>query len=311
MRVFLAGASGVIGAPLVPRLVADGHVVTALTRSPEKADALRERGAEPVVCDALDAEALTRAMREAAPDAIIDHLTDLPQAINPRRAEQDFAANDRVRTVGTANIVAAARAAGASRIVAQSVAFFYAPGTETLKSEDDPLYTDAPPPFDRSVNALIALERGVTRTEGVEGVVLRFGFWYGPGTAYASDGSIADQVRKRRYPVVGRGSGVFSFVHIDDVAAATIAALDAPPGTYNVCDNDPAPASEWMPAYAKARGAAAPRRVPAWLARIVAGSYAVYVMTQLGGASNAKAKRELGWTPSHPTWRDGFREALG
>lgn len=258
MKVFLAGASGVIGRPLVPQLVGDGHEVTAMTRSAEKADGLRERGAEPVVCDALDAEALAHAVVEAAPDAIIDHLTDLPRAINPRRAEQDFAANDRLRVEGTANLVAAARAAGTRRIVAQSVAFFYAPGPDTPNGEDDPLHTDAPAPFDRSVSALIALEQGVTRTEGLEGVVLRFGFWYGRGTAYASDGSIADQVRKRRYPVVGRGSGVFSFVHLDDVAAATLAALEAPPGIYNVSDDHPAPAREWLPAYAEALGAPAP-----------------------------------------------------
>lgn len=311
MRIFLAGASGVIGGPLVPRLVRDGHEVTAMTRTPAKAEMLRERGAEPAVCDALDAEGLERAMTEAKPDAVIHHLTDLPQAVNPRRIEAEFEANDRLRKQGTANIVAAARAAGARRVVAQSVAFFYAPGSPPVKTEDDPLFADAPPPIDRSVEALLALEGAVAQTEAIEGVVLRFGFWYGPGTVYAPGGSTAEMVRKRRYPVVGDGGGVFSFVHIDDVVEATVAALDGPPGIYNVTDDDPALAREWLPAYAEAIGAPQPRRVPALVARLVAGRFAVYLMTELRGASNEKAKRELGWSPKHPSWRDGFEQALG
>jgi nucleoside-diphosphate-sugar epimerase len=311
VRLFFAGATGVVGRPLVPRLVADGHEVTAMTRTPAKAEGLRSAGAEPVVCDALDADALARAVAEARPEAVIHHLTDLPQAINPRRADRDFEANDRVREQGTRNLVQAARAAGARRVVAQTVAFFYAPGEPGLRTEEDPAFVDAPEPFDRSVAASLALEREVTRTEGIEGVVLRFGFWYGPGTAYASDGSIAAMVRKRRYPLVGDGGGVSSFVHIDDVVEATVAALGAPRGIYNVTDDDPAPAREWLPAYAEALGASPPRRVPTWLARIVAGRYAAYLMTELHGASKAKAKRELGWTPRHPSWRQGFREALG
>jgi nucleoside-diphosphate-sugar epimerase len=311
VRLFFAGATGVVGRPLVPRLVADGHEVTAMTRTPAKAESLRERGAEPVVCDALDADSLARAVAEVRPEAVIHHLTDLPQAINPRRADRDFEANDRVREQGTRNLVQAARAAGARRVVAQTVAFFYAPGEPGLRTEEDPAFVDAPDPFDRSVAASLALEREVTGTEGIEGVVLRFGFWYGPGTAYAPDGSIAAMVRKRRYPLVGDGGGVSSFVHIDDVVEATVAALGALPGIYNVTDDDPAPAREWLPAYAEALGASPPRRVPTWLARIVAGRYAAYVMTELRGASNEKAKRELGWTPRHPSWRQGFREALG
>ena len=311
MRIFVAGASGVIGEPLVPRLVRDGHEVTAMTRTPAKADALRERGAEPVVCDALDAAAVKRAMATARPEAVIHHLTDLPKAINPRRAGRDFASTDRLRAEGTPNLVAGAREAGARRVVAQGVCFLYAPGGSGLRSEQDPLYLDAPPPFDRSVAALAALEREVTRSEGIDGVVLRFGFWYGPGTAYGPDGSIAEMVRKRRYPVVGDGGGVFSLVHLDDVVEATVAGLEAPPGIYNVTDDEPAAARDWLPAYAEALGAPAPRRVPRWLARIFGGAYSVYAMTQLPGASNEKATRELGWTPRHPSWRQGFRDALG
>ena len=311
MRVFLAGGSGVIGPPLVSRLAGDGHEVFAMTRTASKAQALRERGAEPVVCDALDADGLAAAVAEARPDAVIHHLTNIPQSLNPRRAGREFAANDRLRKEGTPNLVAAARAAGASRVVAQSVAFFYAPGEPRVKSEDDPLFAEAPAPFDRSVDALLALEGAVREAEGIDGVVLRFGFWYGPGTAYARDGALGRQVAARRFPVVGAGSGMFSFVHIDDVVEATVAALSGPPGTYNVTDDDPAPVREWLPVYADALGAPAPRRVPKLLARLVGGRYAVYLMTELGGASNEKAKRELRWTPAHPTWRDGFREALG
>jgi nucleoside-diphosphate-sugar epimerase len=311
VRVFVAGASGVIGPPLVSRLKEGGHEVVAMTRTPEKAQTLRERGCEPVVCDALDAEGVAEAIAAARPDALIHHLTDIPQEINPRRAGRDFAANDRIRTEGTANLVAGAKAAGVRRVVAQSVAFFYAPGDPPVKSEDDPLFVEAAPPFDRSVEALLSLEGAVRETEGIDGVVLRFGFWYGPGTTYARDGSTARQVAKRRFPLVGDGGGMFSFIHVDDVAAATVAALEAPPGTYNVTDDDPAPVRDWLPAYAEALGAPAPRRVPRWLARLVAGPYAVYLMTGLSGASNEKAKRDLNWTPQHPTWRDGFREALG
>jgi nucleoside-diphosphate-sugar epimerase len=311
MRIFVAGASGVIGRPLLPRLLADGHEVTAMTRTPAKADALRERGVEPVVCDALDPTGLKRAMAAASPQVVIDHLTDLPKAINPRRAGRDFAATDRLRAEGTANLVAAAREAGARRVVAQSVCFLYAPGGSDLRREQDPLYLDAPPPFDRSVAALAALEREVTRSEGIDGVVLRFGFWYGPGTAYGPDGSIAEMVRKRRYPVVGDGSGVFSLVHLDDVVEATVAGLESPPGIYNVTDDEPAPARDWLPAYADALGAPPPRRAPKWLARILGGAYSVYAMTQLPGASNEKARHELDWTPRHPSWRQGFRDALG
>ena len=277
-----------------------------MTRTPAKADALSERGAEPVVCDALDADALARAVAEARPEAVIHHLTDLPRAINPRRADRDFEANDRVRKEGTRNLVRAAHEAGARRIVAQTVAFFYAPGEPGLRTEDDPAFVDAPRPFDRSVAASLTLEQEVTGTQGIEGVVLRFGFWYGPGTAYAPDGSLAAMVRKRRYPLVGDGGGVSSFVHIGDVVEATVAALGAPPGIYNVADDDPAPAREWLPAYAEALGAPPPRRVPRWLARVVGGRYAAYLMTELPRASNAKAKRELGWELRYPSWRQGF-----
>jgi nucleoside-diphosphate-sugar epimerase len=311
MRLFLAGASGVIGPPLVSRLRGDGHEVVAMTRSAAKAGRLRELGAEPVVADVLDRDGLAAAVSEARPDAVINHITDLSGAFGSVRPSKEFARNDRVRREGGPNLVAAARAAGARRVVAQSVAFFYAPEGTGIKAEHDPLYVDAPSPIDRAAEAVATLESAVTQTDGIEGVVLRFGFWYGPGTGYAPDGAIAGMVAKRRFPIVGDGTAVTSFVHVDDVVEATVAALEAPPGIYNVTDDDPAPATEWLPAYAEALGAPPPRRVPAFVVRLAGGPYPHFVTTQLRGASNEKAKRELGWTPKHRTWRDGFREALG
>jgi len=293
-------------------LLEAGHEVAGMTRSPGKADALRAAGAEPVVCDALDADAVRPAVAEARPDVVVNHLTDLPQELNPRKLKRAYAANDRIREEGGANLADAARAAGARRIVAQSVAFLYAPQGGPARSEEDPVNADAPPPFDKSVAATVAMERATTETEGLEGLVLRFGFWYGPGTSFAADGYTAREVRRRRYPIVGQGTGVFSFAHVDDVASATMAALDrGEPGIYNVTDDEPAPMREWLPVYAQALDAKPPRRVPRWVARMFVGPFIAFMATELRGASNAKAKRELGWTPRYPSWRQGFREALG
>ena len=311
MRVFFAGASGAIGPVLTPLLVRAGHEVVGLTRTPAKADRLAAAGAEPMVCDVMDAPALRDAVALARPDAVINHLTDLPQRMTPAEMKEGLAATGRMRTEGTANLIAAAREAGARRIVAQSVAFAYKPKATGLYQETDPLYVDAPPPGGETAGAVAELERQVTAAEGMEGVVLRFGFWYGPRTAYASDGHFAAEIRKRRLPIVGDGSAVWSFIHVDDVAAATVAALDRGDGIYNVTDDDPAPAREWIPAYAEALGAKRPRRVPVFLVRMVAGRYAAFLATELRGASNERAKRELGFAPRRPSWRQGFREALG
>ncbi len=310
MRVFLAGATGVIGRRLLPILVERGDEVTAITRSPARAAELERGGAASVVCDALDAAALEAAVGEARPEVIVNHLTDLPQELNPRKLKSGYAANDRVRSVAGPNLVAAAAAAGARRVVAQSIAFMYAPQGGPVKDEDAPLQENAPPPFDGGVAAAEAMERATLEQPGIEGVVLRFGFWYGPGTTYARDGYTAEQVRARRFPVIGGGEGTFSFVHVDDVAAATIAAFDAPSGLYNVVDDEPAPMREWLPVYAEAIGARPPRRAPRWLARLVAGRFVASMATELRGASNAKARRQLGWEPLHPSWRQGFKEAL-
>ena len=308
MRVFLAGATGVIGRRLLPRLLAGGHQVTAMTRSEARAVALREAGATPVVCDVFDVEGVRTAIQAAQPEAVLHELTDLPPALDPRKLEEQAAGNDRIRTEGTRNLVAAAVAAGARRVVAQSIAFAYAPAGSGLKQEDDPLWDDAPWPWSRSVRRCANSEQTVTQTEGIEGIVLRYGFFYGPGSAYADGGHFAGEVKKRRLPVVGKGSGVFSFIHVDDAAAATVAAIErGAPGVYNVVDDDPAPVRDWVPVYAEAVGAKPPRRVPTWLERLIGGGYTVFLATQLRGSSNEKAKAELQWQPRHASWREGFR----
>ena len=288
-----------------------GHEVTGLSRSEERAAALREHGVEAAVADVFDREAIERVVVGARPEVVIHQLTDIPQAIDPKRFAEQFAGNDRLRSEGTPNLVAAAVAAGARRIVAQSISFAYAPGDSPVASEDEPLALDAPEPWRRSVRALGDLEQSVTGTDGIEGVALRYGYFYGPGTGYAADGSTAEQVRKRRFPIVGDGGGTWSFIHVDDAAAACVAALErGTPGIYNVTDDDPALVREWLPAFAEALGAPKPMRVPKLIARFAAGPHAVSIMTEARGASNELAKRELGLELRHPSWREGFRAEL-
>ena len=309
MRVFVAGASGAIGRPLVPRLVAAGHEVTGTTRSEERAEAIRAAGARAVICDALDADALRAAVVEAAPEVVVHELTALPHRFNPRD-KQMYAPTDRVRREGTRNLIAAAQVAGARRIVCESIAFAYAPGERPeVKEEDAPLALEAPLPFGDSVRAIDEMERAVLGAEGLEGLVLRYGWFYGPGTYFADDGSLARDVRRRRLPVIGKGIGLYSFVHVDDAANATVAAVErGAPGVYNVVDDEPAPQREWVSVYAEAIGAKKPLRVPVWVARLAMGKIATMADVQ-AGASNAKAKRELGWEPRWSSWRQGFREA--
>jgi len=310
MRVFLAGASGALGRRLTPALLAAGHEVTGMTRSQESAERIRQTGAQAVVCDAFDREQLTEAMREAEPEAVVHQLTALPDEYDIRKI--DYAPTNRLRTEGTRNLLDAAAAAGARRFVSQSIAFIYAPDSGTLASEEDPLYTEAPAPFGEAIAATESGDQQVVQTPEMTGLVLRYGFFYGPGTYYAADGHSASEFRKRRLPIVGRGSGVFSWVHVDDAASATVAALEqGDPGIYNVCDDEPAPMREWMPVYADALGTKRPFKVPLWVARLAAGRLAAHFATGLRGASNTKAKRELDWQPRYASWRDGFREALG
>jgi nucleoside-diphosphate-sugar epimerase len=310
MRVFVAGASGVIGVPLVRDLVAAGHEVTGTTSKAENAARIEVAGAAAVVCDALDPQAVHAAVRDAAPEVVISQLTRLPREYNPRKI--DYEPTNRARAEGGHNMIEAARAVGARRFITQSVAFLYAPEGEMVKDEDARPWTDAPEPFRAGADSTLEHEREATQTAGLEGVVLRYGQFYGPGTYYAADGDIAARVRRRRFPIVGRGEGMFSFIHTDDAASATVASLErGAPGIYNIVDDEPAPLREWLPVYAEALGARRPLRVPTFLARLVAGPFAVAFATELRGASNAKAKRELGWQPRYPSWRQGFREALG
>lgn len=312
MKTFLAGASGAVGRRLVPMLREAGHDVVGMTRSESKLELLRSLGAEPVMCDAFDRDGLMSAVEAAQPEVVIHELTDIPRAIDPRKIDEQFATNDRLRREGTRNLVDAALAASAKRMIAQSISFAYAPEGRGLRAENDPLNLAAPEPMRRTVEALRDLEEAVTETEGIDGLVLRYGHFYGPGTTYASDGHTAAMVRRRQFPIVGSGSGVFSFIHVDDAASATLLAVDrGAPGIYNVVDDEPAEVSEWLPAYAEALGAKRPRKVPVFLARLLAGSYGVAFMTELEGASNAKARRELSWEPTYPSWRDGFVNALG
>jgi nucleoside-diphosphate-sugar epimerase len=311
MKVFLAGATGVIGRRLVPMLVADGHEVIGTTRSPAKTHELRAAGAQPVVLDALDGPAVQAAVSDARADAIIHQLTALPARIDPRRMERDFLLNDRLRSEGTRHLVEAARSAGIERIVAQSIAFSYVRGAHgTLHVEQDRLLAkDAPKPYRRTALALVDLERAVL---GANGVVLRYGYFYGAGSAISSTGSTVAELARRRFPIVGGGEGVWSFVHVDDAARAAVLALNhSGPAVYNIVDDDPARVADWLPALADATDSPKPWSVPALIARVGAGSYGVSVLTQAQGAANALAKDELGWQPRYPSWREGFRTALG
>lgn len=310
MRVFLAGASGVIGKPLIPALVGAGHQVTAMTRSPGKTEALRAAGADPLVCDALDIPALRDAVGKAAPDVVVNQLTNLPTSFNPRKI--DYRMTNRLRAETGPALAEAAAQAGAKRLIAQSIAFLYAPEGDAVKDEEARVFTEAPVPFSEALEATVKLEQSTLDMPGIEGLVLRYGLFYGPATYFAADGSTAKEVARRRYPVVGDGGGVTSWIHVEDAASATVAALDSgAPGIYNVVDDEPAPLHTWLPIYADALGAKPPRRVPKLLARLLAGKFAAEMSTTLRGASNEKAKRELGWSPKYASWRQGFHEALG
>jgi len=308
MRVFVAGAAGAIGQQLLPQLVAQGHEVTASTRSPAKGARLRELGAEPVVVDGLDALAVGEAVARAEPEAVVHQMTSLAGGSDLRHFDRTFAVTNRLRTQGTDHLLAAAAAVGARRFIAQSYTGW--PNIREggpVKTEDDPLDPDPPAEQRESLAAIEYLERVVPAAAPMQGIVLRYGSFYGPG---ASD-DVVGLVRKRRLPIIGDGAGVWSFLHIRDAAAATVAALEhGRPGVYNVVDDEPARVAEWLPVLARAVGAKPPRRVPVWLGRLAGGEVAVSAMTQIRGSSNARAKRELGWQPAWPSWRQGFSGGL-
>jgi nucleoside-diphosphate-sugar epimerase len=294
-------------------LVAGGYRVTATTRSKQKADSLRAVGAEPVVVDGLDRAAVIQAVMRAEPEVVIHQMSGLTGAGSFRRFDDEFAQTNRLRTEGTDHILEAARSAGVRRLVVQSYGNWnYERTGDRPKTADDPLDPNPPANQRRSLEAIGHLERVVLDAEEIEGVALRYGNFYGPGTGFALDGDLVELVRKRKLPLVGRAAGVWSFIHVDDVALATIAAIGrGRPGIYNIADDEPAPVATWLPELAKAVGAKPPRRVPVWVGRLATGEVGVSMMTQIKGASNAKAKRELGWTPSYTSWRDGFWGGLG
>ena len=320
MKVFVAGATGVLGRALVPQLVARDHEVVGMTRSASKQDGLRALGARPVVVDALDPDAVAEAVASAEPEVIVHQLTALSGKISARdmrHPDRSFAVTmtNRLRTEATDHLLAAGRAVGARRFVAQSIAAFrFARAGGPVQTEADPLDPNPPAALRTGQAAILYLEQAVTTIEWGEGLALRYGGFYGPGTgiSLAPDAVIAAPVRKRRFPLVGDGGGVWSHVHIDDAAAATAIAVErGQPGVYNVVDDEPAPVREWLPVLASALDAKPPRRVPRWLARLLAGEVATAMMTEALGASNKKAKRELGWQPRYTSWRQGFAQGLG
>jgi len=310
MKVFVAGATGAIGHQLVPRLVAAGHEVHGMTRSDSKQALLRELGAVPVVADALDPDQVAEAVAAAAPDVIVHQLTAIGD-VDPRHFDRSFALTNRLRTEGTDHLISAGQAVGVRRFVAQSnAAFPYARTGEELKREDDPLDATPLPEMRPMLAALHHLEEVVLGADWTDGIVLRYGAFYGPGTALAPGEDQFELIRKRKFPVVGGGGGVWSFIHIADAAEATVAAIEhGSPGVYNVVDDDPAAVAEWLPALAQTLGAKQPMRVPRVVGRLLAGRVIAMMMTELRGASNAKAKRELAWRPAHPSWRQGFAAA--
>ncbi|MFL5828053.1 MAG: NAD-dependent epimerase/dehydratase family protein [Thermoleophilaceae bacterium] len=312
MKVFVAGAGGALGRQLVPMLVARGHEVTGTTTSEAKVDLIRKFGAEPVVLDVLDARAVREAVLDASPDVVVHEATALSGSIDLRHFDRDFALTNRLRTEGTDNLLAAALAAGATRFVAQSFAGWpFARNGAPVKTEDAALDPDPAPKFKSTLDAIRHLESVVAGAEGLDGVVLRYGGFYGPGTSLSRQGEYTEMIRKRRFPIVGDGSGIWSFVHIEDAAAATVEAVEhGHRGLYNVVDDEPARVSEWLPVAAKAAGGKPPRHVPLWLGRVLAGDAVVVMMTEVRGASNEKAKSELGWEPRHPSWRNTFTEVF-
>ena len=305
MKVFVAGATGALGRQLVPQLVARGHEVVGMTSKHEKADLVRSLGARPVVADALNPDAVAQAVAEAEPEVIAHELTALAGAIDLRNFEKTFALTNRLRTEGTDHLLAAGRAVGAKRFVAQSFAGWpFARIGGPVKTEEDPLDEDPPKEMRGILAAIRHLERAVTEADWTEGVVLRYGGFYGPGTSLAPGGEQLEPIRKRRFPIVGDGQGIWSLIHIADAAEATALAVErGAPGIYNVVDDDPARVEEILTVISEELGVGKPRRVPRWLGRLVGGEAGVAMMTEVRGASNAKAKRELGWSPAHPSWR--------
>ncbi len=312
MKIFVAGATGFVGSRLIPLLVDRGHQVVGTTRTAAKADRLTRAGAESMIVDGLDRDGLTAAVAKAEPDVVVHQMTALSVHFDLRRVDRFFAMTNRLRTEGTDILLAAARSAGVRKVVAQSFAGWpYARVGGPVKTEEDPLDPTPPPRLRSTLDAIRHVESAVLSAGDIDGVVLRYGGFYGPQSSISPDGEIVTMVRKRRFPIVGDGAGVWSFVHLDDVATATAAAIErGTPGIYNIVDDEPARVADWLPVLAAAAGAELPRHLPVWLGRLAVGPQGVAMMTSIRGASNAKAKRELGWQLIHPSWREGFRKVL-
>jgi nucleoside-diphosphate-sugar epimerase len=313
MRIFIAGASGAVGRRLIPMLIQSGHQVTGTTSRTENVDGVARLGAEPVVVNALDPEPVLTAVNQARPDIVISELSALSGPQDLRHFDATFATTNRLRTEGTEYLLSAARAAGAKQFLAQS--FTGWPNERrggSAKTETDPLDPEPTPPSRQTLAAIRRMESIVDSAVDMAAVSLRYGTLYGPGTGFAPGGDVVDMVRKRRLPIVGQGTGVWSFVHIDDAASATVAAIeDQASGVYNIVDDEPAPVSQWLPYLAEIIGAKPPLRLPGWLVRPLLGEHGIALMTSIRGSSNAKARRDLRWEPRYPSWRQGFRAALG
>src|SRR5215475_7832210 len=301
MRILIAGASGAIGRPLVRRLRADQHTVFALARSPDSAPALTEIGAEPVLADALNAAPVKDAVGRIRPDAVINELTALPRHYTPAAMKAEAERDRKVRVEGNMNLLAVLRDAGVRRYLLQSSGFWYAPGAG-LADESVPFISSASPAVEAGARTYMELEARASATSEIEFVALRYGFFYGPGTWYTREGDMGDQVRQQQVPIIGEGQGVYGFVHIDDAAGATAAALECPPGAYNIVDGNPSPQHVWLTAFERAAGAPAPPRVSEEEALRASGPDAVYYATRLRGASNEKAGRELEFRPRTLEW---------
>jgi nucleoside-diphosphate-sugar epimerase len=312
MRVFVTGGTGAIGKFLLPLLLENKHEVVALTRSVIKATALEESGVSAVIADPLDKNALTAAVRRAEPEVIIHELTALSKAGNFRKLDEEFTLTNRFRTEVTDTLLAAARTIGTPRFIAQSYCGWpYARTGGPVKTEEDPLDPKPPENFVRTLAAIRSLEDKIRSTTFLQGIALRYGNFYGPGTAIGKRGMVVEMVRKRRLPIIGGGGGVWSFIHILDAARATLAAMTrGVPGIYNLVDDEPAKVSTWLPVLAAAVGAKPPYKIPHWLGELLVGKNGVMMMTQIRGCSNAKAKKELGWAPVYPSWRIGFVDGL-
>ena len=312
MRVFVAGATGAVGRELVPQLISAGHAVAGLTRSESKAETIKRAGAEPIVADVFDEPGIRQAFVSFKPEIVIHQMTGLTGMTDLSHFDRTFAATNQLRTEGTDLLLVAARDVGVRRFIAQSYCgWTFARGGDPIKSENEALDPEPPQEMRRTLDAIQYLERTVIGSAAPEGIVLRYGSFYGAGTGMLEPAMI-DLVRRRRMPLLGDGGGWWSFLHVEDAASAAVAATDRGKAgqIYNIVDDEPAQVKEWLPALASMLGARPPLHIPAWIGRLIAGEHMVSMMTQVRAASNAKAKRELGWRPAHRTWRAGFAEII-